>query len=98
MENKKENKDSKMTLEKLGRMVADGFESVEQRMATKEEMKSGFQEIKAKLVEHDARFGKLEYRMDEVYEIVVDKEKDVLDLQVRVNKLEDNVKILNKQI
>lgn len=98
MENKKENKDGKMTLEKLGQMVANGFGEVNEKMATKEEMKAGFQEVKVKLAEHDVRFSKLEYRMDEIYDIVIDREKDVLDLQVRVNKLEDNVKILNKQI
>lgn len=65
----KKNKDGKMTLEKIGRMVADGFGEVNEKMATKEEMRSGFQEV-------NQRLGKLEYRVNEVYEIVVDREKD----------------------
>lgn len=84
MENKK---NKKITLESLARMVAEGFD----KTATKEEVKSGFQEV-------NQRLGKVEYRVDEIYEIVVDREKDVLDLQVRVNKLQDNVKVLNKQL
>ena len=87
MENKKENKNRKMTLDRLAVMVAKGFE----KTATKEEMDRRFGSV-------EQRLGKVEYRVDEIYEIVVDREKDVLDLQVRVNKLEDNVKILNKQV
>lgn len=83
----KKEKNKKITLESLARMVAEGFD----KTATKEEMKAGFQEV-------NQRFGKLEYRVDEIYEIVVDREKDVLDLQVRVNKIEDNIKVLNKQL
>ena len=72
-------------------MVAEGFDEINGKMATKEEMNSRFDSV-------EQRLGKVEYRVDEIYEIVVDREKDVLDLQVRVNKLEDNVKILNKQL
>ena len=87
----KKEKNKKVTLEGLARMVAEGFDEINGKMATKEEMNSRFDSV-------EQRLGKVEYRVDEIYEIVVDREKDVLDLQVRVNKLEDNVKILNKQL
>ena len=90
----KNEKNKKVTLEGLARMVAEGFD----KTATKEDLKGVENKIWSKLAEHDARFGKLEYRVDEIYEIVVDREKDVLNLEVRVNKLEDNVKVLNKQL
>ena len=83
MENKKENKNSKMTLEKLAVMVARGFD----KTATKEEMETGFREVRSKLSEHDGRFGKLEYQVDEIHDILKRfEENDILNLQKRVQK------------
>jgi len=89
MENKKENKNGKMTLEKLAVMVARGFEGTDKRL----------DRVEAKLSEHDRRFSKLEYQIDEVKEIVERFEKsDILNLQKRVQILERAVRVLSKQV
>ena len=90
MKNGKENKKGKMTLDRLAGMVARGFE----KTATKEDLK----EVKNKLAEHDARFGKLEYQVDEMYDILKRfEENDILNLQKRVQILEKAVRSLAGQ-
>lgn len=94
MRNEKENKDGKMTLEKLARMVAGGFD----KTATKEDLKGVEVKIWSKLSEHDARFGKLEYQIDEVHDILKRfEENDILNLQKRVQILEKAVRSLATQ-
>ena len=83
------------TLNDLAHMVASGFESVEEKMATKEDLK----EVKVKLVEHDMRFGKLEFKIDEMHDILNRfEEGDILDLQKRIKILERTVKAIAKQL
>lgn len=54
------------TLDDLAKMVASGFENT----ATKQDLKGVETKIWVKLTEHDARFNKLENRVDEIYEIL----------------------------
>lgn len=89
MENKKENKNSKMTLEKLARITLNGLNEV------RGEMKDGFKVVNIRLgsVEErldrvEQKLGKVEYRVEEVHDILVSEEKQVLDLQKRVGVLE----------
>ena len=85
MENKKENKKGKMTLEKLAGMVARGFDRT---------TADSF-EVKGKLAEHDRRFDKLEYKIDEVKDALERlEESDILNLQKRVQILEKAVRAL----
>jgi len=85
MENKKENKNVKITLEKLAGMVARGFDRTTADLF----------EVKNKLSEHDKRFNKLEFHIDEVKDILEHfEENDILNLQKRVQALEKAVRAL----
>lgn len=85
MENKKENKNKKMTLDKLAGMVARGFNKTA----------SDILEIKVKLSEHDRRFDKVEFKIDEVKDALERlEESDILNLQRRVQILEKAVRAL----
>lgn len=87
MKNKK-NK-GKMTLEKLARMVGDGFNEATEKI----------DRIENKLSEHDKRFDKFEYKVDEIKDAVERlEESDILNLQKRVQILEKAVKALVSQI
>ncbi|MBI2670076.1 MAG: hypothetical protein HYX20_02960 [Candidatus Yanofskybacteria bacterium] len=80
------NKNKKgVTLDDLANMVARGFESVEQRMVTKEEFQS--------------RTGKIEAKIDDIYEVLTRfEEGDILDLQHRIKILERTVKAIGKRL
>ena len=79
------------TLDDLANMIARGFENT----ATKEDIK----EIKGKLAEHDKRFNKLEFQIDEMHDILKNfEEHDILNLQKRVQILEKAVRSLASQI
>lgn len=85
MENEKESKNSKMTLEKLAGMVARGFDKTTTDLF----------EVKNKLSEHDKRFNKLEFQVDEMHDILKRfEENDILNLQKRVQILEKAVRAL----
>lgn len=91
MENKKENKNGKMTLNKLAGMVARGFARTDKR----------FDEIEGKMVTKDEfntlekKVDKLDYQVDEVYDILKRfEENDILNLQKRVQILEKAVRAL----
>lgn len=82
------NKINEVTLEDLASMVARGFNKTS----------SDIHEVKAKLSEHDKRFDRLGYRIDEVKDAVERlEESDVLNLQKRVQILEKAVRALAKQ-
>jgi len=82
------NKNGKMTLSKLARMVAKGFE----KTATKEDLN----ELKSEM---NARFGKLEYQVDEMHEILNRfEEGDILDLQKRIKIVERAVRALAQHL
>ncbi len=87
------NKNNKgTTLDDLANMVASGFESIEQRVATKEEMSIGFREI-------NQRIAKVDSRVDDIYEILTRfEEGDILDLQNRIKILERTVKAMSKRL
>ena len=96
MENKKESKNSKMTLEKLASMVARGFDKT---TSDTSEIKSDVSEIKLKLSDHYKRFDKLEFKIDEVKDALGRlEESDVLNLQKRVQILEKAVRALAGQL
>ena len=95
MENKKESKNGKMTLEKLAGMVARGFDKT---TSDTSEIKSDISEIKFKLSGHDKRFDKLEFKVDEVKDALERlEESDILNLQKRVQILEKAVRALAGQ-
>lgn len=85
MENRKENKKGKMTLDKLARMVGDGFNEATEKT----------NRIENKLSEHDKRFDTLEFKVDEVKDTIERlEESDILNLQKRVQVLEKAVRTL----
>ena len=89
MVSKKENNNGNITLEKLAGMVARGFDRTT----------SDISEVKVKLSEHDKRFDKLEYQIDEVKDALERlEESDVLNLQKRVQILEKAVRSLASQV
>lgn len=91
MENKKESKNGKMTLEKLARMVVWGFE----KTPTKEEMDSRFDSIENRLSNVEKKVDKLDYQVDEAHDILKRfEENDILNLQKRVQVLEKAVRAL----
>lgn len=96
MENKKESKNSRMTLEKLAGMVARGFDKTTSDISG---VKSDISEIKIKLLEHDKRFDKVEFKIDEVKDALERlEESDILNLQKRVQILEKAVRALVSQL
>jgi len=85
MENKKENKNGKITLEKLAGMVASGFGQTDKRF---DSLDTEFYDVKSRL-------GKVEYQVDEVHDILKRfEENDILNLQKRVQILEKAVRAL----
>ena len=75
MENKKENKNGKMTLEKLAGMVARGFTRTDNRF---DSLDREFHDVKNRL-------GKVEFQVDEAHDILKRfEENDILNLQKRV--------------
>ena len=92
-----------MILDNLATMVANGFEAVDKRLDanTKEvsDIKHTLSEMKFKLTDLGAKFSKLEFKVDDVYEILSQfEEGDILDLQKRVKVLEKTVKTINKHL
>lgn len=91
----KQNNKKETTLDKLAGMVARGFKSIEQKMATKEEMNQRFNQVDQRFNQVDQRLDDLErkidkvdFRVDQVHELVDQGEKDFLHLQKRVQDLE----------
>ena len=85
MENKKENKNGRITLEKLAGMVASGLGQTDKRF---DSLDTEFYDVKSRL-------GKVEYQVDEVHDILKRfEENDILNLQKRVQILEKAVRAL----
>ena len=83
----------------MANMVARGFEGVEQRMATKEEMATTKEEMNAGFREVNQRIAKVDSRVDDIYEILTRfEEGDILDLQNRIKILERTVKAMSKRL
>ena len=100
-----EKKNGKMTLDKLARMMAEGFEEITakvaskkdlENLATKEEMRVGFGVLEERFDRVEHRLGKVEHRVEEVRDILESEEKQVLSLQKRVGTLERTVKAISK--
>ena len=88
MNDKKKNN---VTLNDLANMVARGFENT----VTKDEFNAEMGEVKSRLNNVEQRLGKLDYRVDEIYEILARfEEGDILDLQKRIKILERTVKAM----
>lgn len=82
---KKNNKN--ITLEDLANMVAKGFDNT----ANKQE----FSDVKLEIKDMNRRLGKVEYQVDEVYDILKRfEENDIMSLQKRVQILEKAVRSL----
>ncbi|OGN00178.1 MAG: hypothetical protein A2736_01355 [Candidatus Yanofskybacteria bacterium RIFCSPHIGHO2_01_FULL_41_27] len=101
--NKKNN--NGITLDKLANMVAGGFEGVDKKF---EDVDKKFEDVDKKLEDIDKKMvtkdefrslekkvDKLDYQMDEVYDILKRfEENDILNLQKRVQILEKAVRAL----
>ena len=84
MENKKENKNGKMTLDNLAGIVSRRFDEIEGCMVTKDEFRT-----------LDKKVDKIDFRVDEMYDILKRfEENDILNLQKRVQILEKAVRAL----
>lgn len=82
------NKNKKMTLDKLAGMISRRFDDIEDEMVTKNEFSDFRSEI-------NKRLDKVEYQVDEVYDILKRfEENDILNLQKRVQILEKAVRAL----
>lgn len=89
-------KTSKITIDGLANMVAGGFERVTNDF---NELKSDVGGLKSDVGELKSKVSKIDYRLDEVYDIVARLEEgDILDLQKRTKILERTVKVLGKQL
>lgn len=86
---KKSNNRIGITLDELANMVARGFES------TSSEIKELGTELKGDINALAKKVDKLDYQMDEVYDILKRfEENDILNLQKRVQILEKAVRAL----
>ena len=90
----KQEKANGTTLDDLANMVARGFEGVDKK----------FEDIEKKMVTKDEfrslskKVDKLDYQMDEVYDILKRfEENDILNLQKRVQILERIVRAMAKK-
>ncbi len=82
------------TLDDLANMVARGFENT----ATKQELRELKTELKGDINALAKKVDKLDYQMDEVYDILKRfEENDILNLQKRVQTLEKAVRSLAGQ-
>ena len=81
-------KNKKTTIEDLAGMVARGFEKSDKRFDTLED----------ELKDMNKRLGKVEFQVDEAYDILKRfEENDILNLQKRVKILEKAVRALAGQ-
>ena len=86
MENRK---NKKLTIEDLAGMVARGFDKSDKR----------FDSLEYELKDMNKRLGKVEYQVDEAYDILKRfEENDILNLQKRVQILEKAVRALAGQV
>lgn len=90
------NKNNKVTLEDLANMVAKGFDGVDKRF---DGVDKRFDRIEHDLTDVKQRLGKVEFQVDEVYDILKRfEEHDILNLQKRVHVLEKAVRALAGQM
>ncbi len=90
----KQKRTNTTTLDDLANMVARGFENA----ATKGDLKDLEVKLGNRIDGIDKRLGKVEYQVDEVYDILKRfEENDILNLQKRVQVLEKAVRSLAGQ-
>ena len=58
------NKKTKMTLDRLARMISRGFDEINSKMATKEEMNLRFDSVDGKFKAIDTQFNELEGKLE----------------------------------
>lgn len=88
-------KSKSVTLDELANMVARGFENT----ATKGDLKDLEVKLGNRIDGIDKRLSKVEYQVDEVYDILKRfEESDILNLQKRVQILEKAVRSLASQL
>ena len=103
-----ENKNSKMTLDKLARMMADNFSEIKTELkgdikslegnlkSLEARMVTGFESVDERLDRVEQKLGKVENRVEGVRDILVSEEKQVLDLQKRTGVLEKTARTAGK--
>ena len=83
-----------MTVEKLAVMVARGFE----KTATKDDLKILDVKLSNRLDDLDRKIDKVDFRVDQVHDILDGGEKDFLSLQRRAQVLEKGTKVVGTKI
>lgn len=83
------------TLDGLANMVARGFEGVDKKFEDIEKKMVTKEEFNTRIGSLEKKVDKLDYQMDEVYDILKRfEENDILNLQKRVQVLEKAVRAL----
>ena len=90
---KQKNKNG-ITLEKLAAMVARGFEFIERRMATKDDINR----LDYRMDVLERKVDKIDLHIEEINENLDNKESDFLDLQRKVKILERGVKTAGSKV
>lgn len=87
-----------ITLEELATMIANGFEQTATRVDL-EEVGQDVSVLKQDMTEVKQKVSRLDYRIEEMYEILTRfEEGDILDLQKRIKILERTVRAMSKYI
>jgi len=77
-----------VTLEDVARMIADGFSDINERMATKKEMREGFEEVDKRFEEVDKRFDEVDRKLGAH---MTDVREQTDSLAYRTKRLEQTV-------
>ena len=90
-------------MSQLAEMVARSFDSVDKRFDGVDSRLEGVEtrlgRVETKLIEHDKRFSKLEYQVDEIRDSLRRlEETDILGLQKRVMDLEKIVRVMSRKM
>jgi len=92
-----------ISMSQLAEMVARGFDGVDKGFDGVDKRFDGIElrltRVESKLVEHDKRFSKLDYQIDEIQDILRRlEETDILGLQKRVMDLEKIVRVMSRKM
>ncbi|MEK7121482.1 MAG: hypothetical protein AAB857_02125 [Patescibacteria group bacterium] len=83
MENKKENKNGKMTIDKLARMTQDQFSKIDER----------FDAVDARFDKVDARFDKMDTTLKTILDVVLE-----IPPKKALGRLEDKVQTMDARL
>lgn len=78
-------KKEKMNIDKLAIMIKNGFDNVDEKMATKQEMQEGFDVVNKRFDGIDARLNKIENLLIRAHEN-------------RIERLEDNMRLVKTKL